>query len=131
LGSTFTREQQNNPDLKSVFHQEFEKLYQSLFKMQRGRLSLPLKREQRRRVFLFPHQFNSIREKLNYFVGALFQPNPYQDRPIFRGFYFTSGTQEGIPLNIAIEKIASQFNLPSLSEENETEFETKNSISLA
>jgi type VI secretion system protein ImpL len=126
-GSTFSREQQNNPDLKSVFHQEFEKLYHSLSKMQRARLSLPLKREQRRRVFLFPHQFNSLRDKLNYFVGELFQPNPYQDSPIFRGFYFTSGTQEGIPLNVAIEKIANQFNLPSLSEEEgEAQLETKN-----
>jgi type VI secretion system protein ImpL len=129
-GSTFTREQQNNPDLKSVFHQEFEKLYNSLSQMQRARLSLPLKREQRRRVYLFPHQFNSLREKLNYFVGELFQPNPYQDSPIFRGFYFTSGTQEGIPLNVAIEKIANQFNLASLSEEEgEAQLETKNYLS--
>ena len=125
-GSTFSREQQNNPDLKNVFNQEFEKLHQSLSKLQRVRLSMHLKREQRRRVFLFPHQFNSIREKLNYFVGALFQPNPYQDKPIFRGFYFTSGTQEGVPLNIAIEKIAAQFNLPSLTAESETEVEIKN-----
>jgi type VI secretion system protein ImpL len=68
-----------------------------------------------------------LRDKLNYFVGELFQPNPYQDSPIFRGFYFTSGTQEGIPLNIAIEKIANQFNLPSQSEEEtEAQLETKN-----
>ena len=126
-GSTFTREQQNNPDLKSIFNQEFEKLYAVLSKMQRARLSLPLKREQRRRVYLFPHQFNSLREKLTYFIGELFQSNPYQDSPIFRGFYFTSGTQEGNPLNVAIEKIARQFDLPSRSEEEEeVQFETKN-----
>ncbi|MEE9429995.1 MAG: type VI secretion system membrane subunit TssM [Melioribacteraceae bacterium] len=125
-GSTFTREQQNSKDLKNVFHIEFEKLYNSLTAMQRNRLSLPLKREQRRRVYLFPHQFSSLKEKLNYFVGELFQPNPYQDSPIIRGFYFTSGTQEGRPLNLAIEKIAKQFNLPALSmEEGESELESK------
>lgn len=126
-GSTFTREQQNNPDLKNIFNQEFEKLYLQLSKMQRARLSLPLKREQRRRVYLFPHQFNSLKEKLNFFVSELFQHNPYQDTPIFRGFYFTSGTQEGIPLNVAIEKIAMLFDLSSFDDEkSESELETKN-----
>jgi type VI secretion system protein ImpL len=86
-----------------------------------------LKREQRRKVFLFPFQFQSLQKKLAYLIGEVFQPNPYQDNPIFRGFYLTSGTQEGAPLDIAIREIAKQFNLPEkASDESEEIVEKKN-----
>ena len=91
------------------------------------RLSSPLKREQRRNVFLFPFQFESLQKKLTYLIGEVFQSNPYQDNPIFRGFYFTSGTQEGVPLDLAIREIAKQFNLPEVvSKEEDESVETKN-----
>ena len=46
---------------------------------------------------------------------------------MFRGFYFTSGTQEGLPLDIAIREIAKQFNLPETSaDETDEAVEKKN-----
>ncbi len=68
-----------------------------------------------------------MQSKLDYLISEIFQPNPYQDNPIFRGFYFTSGTQEGIPLDIAIREIAKQFNLPEYTDtESSPVYETKN-----
>ncbi len=126
-GATLTPLQQSDPDIKSVFNDEFEKLEDKLFEIRTIRLSGPLKREQRRKVFLFPFQFQSLQSKLNYLIGEVFQSNPYQDNPIFRGFYFTSGTQEGSPLDLAIREIAKQFNLPESADEEESEMvETKN-----
>ena len=126
-GATFTTQQQLDPNPKSVFESEFKKLADLIHKVRIIRLSNPLKREQRRRVFLFPFQFRSLQEKLTYLIGEVFQPNPYQDNPIFRGFYFTSGTQEGAPLDLAIREIAKKFNLPPTSVDEEQEiFETKN-----
>ena len=58
-----------------------------------------MKREERQKVYAFPLQMASVKDNLAQFVGRLFQPNPYQENPIFRGFYFTSGTQEGVPLD--------------------------------
>ncbi len=64
---------------------------------------------------------------MTFLVGEVFQHNPYQDNPLFRGFYFTSGTQEGLPLDIAIKEIAKQFNLPEPSvEDSEEAVEKKN-----
>ena len=40
--------------------------------------------------------------RLARFVEVLFQANPYQEAPLFRGFYFTSGTQEGRPIDSVI-----------------------------
>jgi len=126
-GATLTSQQLINTNPKDVFESEFQKLSDKIFEIRTIRLSSPLKREQRRKVFLFPFQFKSLQQKLNYLIGEVFQHNPYQDNPIFRGFYFTSGTQEGAPLDVAIKEIAKQFNLPQTTEEDSQEIiETKN-----
>ncbi len=126
-GSTLTTQQFFNTNPKEVFESEFKKLADKIFEIRTIRLSNPLKREQRRKVFLFPYQFNSLQSKLTYLIGEVFQHNPYQDNPIFRGFYFTSGTQEGSPLDIAIREIAKQFNLPQSGTDDEEDLkETKN-----
>lgn len=126
-GATLIPQQQLDQNPKNTFENEFNKLADVIYKARTIRLSNPLKREQRRKVFLFTYQFNSLREKLIYLIGETFQPNPYQDNPIFRGFYFTSGTQEGAPLDLAIREIAKQFNLPPApGEELEDIVETKN-----
>ena len=40
--------------------------------------------------------------KMADFVEMLFRPNPFQETSVFRGFYFTSGTQEGTPIDQVI-----------------------------
>ncbi len=125
-GATLTPQQQFDSNPKLVFEDEFNKLSNRLFEIRTMRLSGPLKREQRSNVFLFPFQFKSLQQKLAYFIGEIFQPNPYQDNPIFRGFYFTSGTQEGVPLDIAIREIAKKFNIPESSgDDSDKVVETK------
>ncbi len=126
-GATLNPQPNAELNAKTVFENEFNKLSEVIYKARTIRLSNPLKREQRRKVFLFPYQFNSLKEKLIYLIGEVFQQNPYQDNPIFRGFYFTSGTQEGAPLDLAIRNIAQQFNLPPApGEQFEELMETKN-----
>jgi type VI secretion system protein ImpL len=85
-----------------------------------------MKRENRRKVYVFPLEILSVQDNLAHVIGKLFQPNPYQESPIFRGFYFTSGTQEGVPIDRVIQSIAKQFDLPSeLIEQFDPEMETK------
>src|SRR5690606_25562009 len=125
-GATLSSNQIFKYDAKTLFENEFQKLSDKIFSVRTIRLSSPLKREQRRKVFLFPFQFKSLQKKLTYLIGEVFQQNPYQDNPLFRGFYFTSGTQEGAPLDLAIREIAKQFNLPQSVQEEEAEIvETK------
>ncbi|MFC1851282.1 type VI secretion system membrane subunit TssM [candidate division CSSED10-310 bacterium] len=112
-GCSLSREQQKDPDPRSVFEKEFQKLFDAVIDARFSRLNSPMKRENRRKVFVFPLEFDLVQQNLAKFTGKLFQPNPYQDNPIFRGFYFTSGTQEGIPLDRVIQAIADQFDLPA------------------
>jgi type VI secretion system protein ImpL len=48
-------------------------------------------------LILFPDEFEQIETGLTAFMKGTFQPNPYQETPILRGLYFSSGRQEGTP----------------------------------
>jgi len=48
-------------------------------------------------LLLFPEEFASLRRGLEPFMKAAFQANPYQETPILRGLFFSSGRQEGSP----------------------------------
>ena len=112
-GSTFTSEQQNAPNTQELFEKEFHLLIEQLNNMRLRRLSSPTKPENRSKAYVFPVEFASVREVLGHFIARLFQPSPYKEKPIFRGFYFTSGTQEGVPIDRVIQAISKQFGLPA------------------
>jgi type VI secretion system protein ImpL len=46
---------------------------------------------------LFPEEFERLQSGLDAFFKGAFQENPYQETPILRGVYFSSGRQEGAP----------------------------------
>ncbi len=48
-------------------------------------------------LILFPDEFEQVKPGLTAFLKGAFLPNPYQETPIFRGLYFSSGHQEGTP----------------------------------
>ena len=48
-------------------------------------------------VLIFPEEFLKLKEGLDVFIKAAFQANPYQEQPIVRGLFFSSGKQEGTP----------------------------------
>jgi len=48
-------------------------------------------------LLLFPEEFDDIRRTLAVFTRTLFGQNPYQETPVFRGLFFSSGRQEGNP----------------------------------
>jgi type VI secretion system protein ImpL len=111
-GCTFSQDQLQKDNSRTAFEREFMLLYQTLVQLRLARLGPGMKRENRRLVFAFPLQVLAAKNNLSQFVGKVFQPNPYQETPIFRGFYLTSGTQEGVPIDRVIQSIASGFGLP-------------------
>ncbi|MCP4347405.1 MAG: type VI secretion system protein ImpL [Desulfobacterales bacterium] len=48
-------------------------------------------------LLLFPEEFEKLEPGLNTFIRGAFQETPYQETPILRGVYFSSGRQEGSP----------------------------------
>ena len=48
-------------------------------------------------LLMFADEFEKIEPGLSAFMRGAFQENPYQETPILRGVYFSSGRQEGTP----------------------------------
>jgi type VI secretion system protein ImpL len=48
-------------------------------------------------LLMFPEEFEKLEPGLNAFLRGAFQENPYQESPLLRGIYFSSGRQEGTP----------------------------------
>ncbi|HEX7599327.1 MAG TPA: type VI secretion system membrane subunit TssM, partial [Polyangia bacterium] len=63
-------------------------------------------------IFGFPQQLANLRQSLSDLVADLFGDNVYQDAPILRGVYLTSGTQEGRPIDRIMQAMAEAFGVP-------------------
>lgn len=50
-------------------------------------------------IFGLPGQMAMLRENISEFLRLVFEPRRHQGNAILRGFYFTSGTQEGTPFD--------------------------------
>ena len=98
-------------DAGETVEREFDGLVAALRPVRNARLGQPLHREERQRVYGFPLEFAALRERVARFAGLVFAPNPLDDGPIFRGVYFSSGTQEGAPIDRVIGALAAQFGL--------------------
>ncbi|MEX1365351.1 MAG: ImcF-related family protein, partial [Nannocystaceae bacterium] len=65
----------------------------------------------RDKIYAFPQYFEPLRDSLAMFVGELFADNIYNESPIMRGCYFTSGTQEGRPIDRIMNSMAEAFGI--------------------
>ena len=93
------------------FESEFQKLIDTLHAIRLKKTSTSLK-PSAWKVYGFPFQFESCREPMHRFVEELFQANPYQENPMFRGFYFSSATQTGSPIDCFFSRISEAAGLP-------------------
>lgn len=48
-------------------------------------------------LLLFPEEFENLKQGLAMFMTSAFSTNPYQETPVLRGMFFSSGRQEGNP----------------------------------
>jgi len=66
-----------------------------------------------RRTFIagFPAQFASLKQPLAAFLEQTFGGSPSDRRPLLRGVYFTSGTQDGTPFDRLSGSLARLFGL--------------------
>ncbi|MEM9694861.1 MAG: type VI secretion system membrane subunit TssM, partial [Myxococcota bacterium] len=118
-GATFALSQDKTRP-GELFDAEFDLIVQQLHQRSVHRLSRGREaREERELVYQFPLEFASIKRSLSDFVATCFEPTPpARDKkakrvptPMLRGFYFTSGTQEGNLLDSVVGAMAKGFGL--------------------
>lgn len=100
-------------ELLTLIERDFERLSQVLERRMMARLAETRYVDQRERIYGLPEEFEALRDPLRQLVERLFAENVYQDAPIVRGIYFTSGTQEGTAVGRAMSAMAAAYGLPS------------------
>jgi type VI secretion system protein ImpL len=97
--------------LLDQFDARFDELYDGLKELSLANMALQWRERMPSGVFTFPLEFASIKPALRAFVATLFEDNPFQFKPVFRGFYFTSALQEGETVSASSARVAQRFDL--------------------
>ncbi|HYZ32335.1 MAG TPA: type VI secretion system membrane subunit TssM, partial [Crenalkalicoccus sp.] len=110
-GMTFPVEEAAAEGTVKRFGAEFKALLQRLQDRLLERLQTERGPQQRTAIAGFPGQFASLEEPVGAFVGAAFGGSRLDPAPFLRGVYFTSGTQEGTPIDRLTGVLSRTFGL--------------------
>ncbi|WP_455205296.1 type VI secretion system membrane subunit TssM [Kaarinaea lacus] len=111
-GITFPMDNPNNPEgVAHLFSNEFDALTARLNNRLNTRLHQERDLNRRAQIHAFPHQMASLKQTADAFLQDIFRPSRYEDRFLLRGVYFTSGTQEGTPIDRIMGSLANIFGL--------------------
>jgi type VI secretion system protein ImpL len=90
-----------NQDLSTNVAEFQERAFQSIGERLRNLRLLMIHRPGEKGIdpglLLFPEEFENLKKGLQAFMSGAFQENPYQETPLLRGLFFSSGRQEGSP----------------------------------
>ena len=107
-GATFqTAERDRN--MATEAPAEFDALAKRLADEMADRLQEEADPATRISIFGFPAQFGALRGRVTSFVASLFDPTRSQVNVSLRGLYFSSGTQEGTPIDQVLGAIGRSF----------------------
>ncbi len=84
-----------NPD---SFNEIFPKMYDRIHKWRLKLLGEDLSLTDVDKMYVFPEEFLALREPLHDYLKTIFVKTHYLAPLFFRGFYFTSGLQQGKPV---------------------------------
>ena len=95
----------------AAFGAEFDALLARLNDRMLERVNQETDIQRRRLIYGFPQQVASLRETASSFLTEIFRPSRLEARPLLRGVYMTSGTQDGTPIDRLLGAMAGQFGL--------------------
>lgn len=104
-GATFQTKDRSAQTWQQV-ESEFDKLVSRLSDEVIDRMSEEPDGVSRISVFGLPGQMALLRGNITEFMRRVFEPTRYKTNAILRGFYFTSGTQEGTPIDQVLGAMA-------------------------
>ncbi len=111
-GFTFPMDSAANPQgVVQLFANEFDALISRLNARLNHRMHQERDLSRRAQIHAFPHQLASLKQMADGFLQDIFRPSRYENRFLLRGVYFTSGTQEGTPIDRIMGSLAGIFGL--------------------
>ncbi|HZW11668.1 MAG TPA: type VI secretion system membrane subunit TssM [Noviherbaspirillum sp.] len=110
-GATLPYDATGSTNAIALFDQHFDTLADGLKELGSARMSLNRGQAMSPGILTFPMEFIGVKQHLRTFIATLFEENPFQFKPIFRGFYFSSAIQEGVATHATGQRIVQQFGL--------------------
>lgn len=110
-GATLPYDMDGKANAVVAFDQHFDTLVDGIKELGTTRMAVNRGQAVSPGVLTFPIEFFGIKQHLRLFIATLFEDNPFQFKPIFRGFYFTSAIQEGIASHATGQRIVQQYGL--------------------
>lgn len=110
-GCTFPVDEDPKASPLSALPQELELLEERILARVLERMHAEGDSARAARVFAFPQQFGILRPLLTDFLERVFSSTKYDEAPLVRGIYFTSGTQEGSPIDRVMGSLARAIGL--------------------
>jgi type VI secretion system protein ImpL len=105
-GTTFDPTEQGR-GIVERFNEEFARLERRLYALLPARLHETRDLQKRASIYRFPQQFRVTGPLIGRFLDVAFG----SASPFVRGVYFSSGTQEGSPIDRVLGTLARSFNL--------------------
>ena len=106
-----TKKVKDGQSVIEPFDEEFNLILERLNSQLLERLQRETNHQRRALIATFPSQVASIRDTAKEFLDDVFQNNRFEKRHLLRGVYFTSGTQEGTPIDRLMVGMARTFGI--------------------
>lgn len=112
-GFTFPLEKLSKKNASPIaqFDDEFSALLTQLNTQSLERMQAETDHQRRSLIAGFPGQVASVRQVARDFLNEVFLENKFEHRHMLRGVYFTSGTQEGTPIDRLMMGMARTFGI--------------------
>ncbi|MHA6643562.1 type VI secretion system membrane subunit TssM [Mesorhizobium sp. A623] len=107
-GATFQTSERGKNTVASA-PAEFDALVECVSKETTDRLQAETDATTRIAVFGFAAQFAALRQRIAGFLDSVFDPMASSTKTTLRGFYFSSGTQEGTPIDQLLGALGRSF----------------------
>lgn len=108
-GFTFPYKKRATSIIES-FDQEWDLLQDRLFSLQDGQLSRETESRRLSAVYSLPQQMAGLQSLLREAIEAVFRESTQVARPLLRGVYLSSGTQEGTPFDRILSTLRRNFS---------------------
>lgn len=111
-GITFPLEVSHQPEeIKAKFEEEFNRLVSRLNERLLWRLHHERDFNRRGQILTFPQRVANLRPVIAEFIEQVFRTSRFEEQAILRGVYFTSGTQEGTPIDRLLASVSRTFGI--------------------
>ena len=97
------------PDPMALYAEEFDLVARQVDRLLPQRLAGEPDLARRGLLYALPQQFVGLRDVVHETLRQVFASTQFKEKPLLRGVYFTSGTQEGMPFDRVMSALARRF----------------------